>query len=306
MSTAEERGARLRATLIGGTAVLMWGTLALLTTMSGRVPPFLLVALTFTVGFSLALAKWLILRDRGWRHLRQPVGVWALGIFGLFGYHAFYFTALRSAPAVEASLIAYLAPLLIILFSALLPGERLRWYHVLGAFTGLAGAVVLLAGGKGFGFQGIYWFGYLAAAACALIWSSYSVLSRRYAHVPTDIIGGYCGVAAILAILCHIAFERTIWPDGLEWLAILGIGLGPVGAAFYTWDHGCKRGDIKAVGAAMYLTPLLSTILLIAFGRAVPTWALAAACALITGGALIAAGDLLKMRNGVVRARRAP
>ncbi len=303
MSTAVDPGARLRATLIGGTAVVMWATLALLTTLSGRVPPFLLVALSFTIAFSLALAKWLILRDRGWRHLRQPAGVWALGIFGLFGYHAFYFTALRSAPAVEASLIAYLAPLLIILFSALLPGERLRWFHVLGAVTGLTGAGVLLAGGKGFSFQGEYWFGYLAAAACALIWSSYSVLSRRYAHVPSDIIGGYCGAAAVLALIFHLAFEPTIWPDGLEWLAVLGLGLGPVGAAFFVWDHGCKRGDIKALGAAMYAAPLLSTILLVAFGRAAPTWLLAAACVLIAGGALVAAGDLLKRRKRVVRAR---
>lgn len=298
MSTAADPAARLRATLIGGTAVLMWATLALLTTLSGRVPPFQLVAMVFTIAFSLACAKWLILGDRGWRHLRQPAGVWALGIFGLFGYHAFYFTALRSAPAVEASLIAYLAPLLIILFSALLPGERLRWFHVLGALAGLAGAVVLLAGGGGFAFKGEYWFGYLAAAACALIWSSYSVLSRRYAHVPTDIIGGYCGAAAVLATLFHLAFEPTVWPDGFEWLAVLGLGLGPVGAAFFVWDHGCKRGDIKALGAAMYAAPLFSTILLVAFGRAAPSWALAAACALIAGGALIAAGDLLKRRKG--------
>ena len=290
-------GARLRATLIGGTAVLMWATLALLTVLTGRVPPFLLVALSFAVAFSLALAKWLIYRDRGWRHLRQPAGVWALGIFGLFGYHAFYFTALRSAPAIEASLIAYMAPLLIVLFSSLLPGERLRWFHVLGAGLGLAGAVFLVTGGNGFSFRGEFWFGYLAAAACAVIWSSYSVLSRRFAHVPTDIVGGYCGVTAILALLCHLAFESTVWPDGLEWLAVLGLGLGPVGAAFFAWDHGCKRGDIKALGAAMYGAPLFSTILLIAFGRAALTWPVAAACLLITGGALVAAGDLLRRRK---------
>ncbi len=298
MSEGESR-AHARATRIGGTAVLMWSTLALLTTLTGKTPPFQLVAMSFTIAFSLAAAKWLILGDRGWRHLRQPAGVWALGIFGLFGYHAFYFTALRSAPAVEASLIAYLAPLLIILFSALLPGERLRWFHVLGALAGLAGAVVLLLGGGGLSFQSAYWFGYLAAAACALIWSSYSVLSRRYAHVPSDIIGGYCGAAAVLAVIFHLAFERTVWPDGLEWLAVLGLGLGPVGAAFYTWDHGCKRGDIKALGAAMYVAPLLSTILLIAFGKAALTWPLVAASVLIAGGALVAAGDSLKRRKAL-------
>lgn len=287
---------RLRATLIGFTAVLMWAVLALLTTLSGTVPPFQLVAMSFTVAFALAAAKWVLARENPLKHLRQPPAVWLVGVYGLFGYHALYFTALRSAPAVEASLIAYLAPLLIILFSAFLPGERLRWFHLLGAAAGLAGAAVLVTGGKAeIGFQAAFLTGYLAALACALIWSSYSVLSRRFAHVPTDIVGGYCGAAALIGIACHLAFEATVWPQGgLEWLAVLGLGLGPVGAAFFTWDHGCKRGDIKALGASMYAAPLLSTIVLIAFGKAALTWAVAVACLLITGGAAIAAAGLFR------------
>jgi len=198
---ADTAGGQLRATLIGFTAVLMWAVLALLTTLSGTVPPFQLVAMSFFVAFALAAAKWLVARENPLKHLRQPPAVWLVGVYGLFGYHALYFTALRSAPAVEASLIAYLAPLLIILFSAFLPGERLRWFHLLGAAAGLAGAAVLVTGGKAtVGFKAEFLAGYLAALACALIWSSYSVLSRRFAHVPTDIVGGYCGAAALIGL----------------------------------------------------------------------------------------------------------
>jgi drug/metabolite transporter (DMT)-like permease len=60
-------------------------------------------------------------------HLREPPTAWALGVCGLFATRPLYFTALAHAPAVEASLIAYPGPLLLVLFSALLPGERLRW-----------------------------------------------------------------------------------------------------------------------------------------------------------------------------------
>lgn len=283
-----------RATLIGATAVLMWATLALLTTLTGRVPPFQLVAMAFSVAFALALGKWLIRGDDIGALLRQPAPVWALGIGGLFGYHFFYFMALRNAPPVEASLIAYLWPLLIVLFSALLPGERLKWVHLAGAAAGLAGAVLLVTGGGEVGFRREYWLGYLGAVACALTWSGYSVLSRRARAVPTDIVGGFCGVTAILAALCHLAFETTSWPQGVEWLAVLGLGLGPVGAAFFTWDHGVKRGDIRALGAFAYAAPLLSTVLLVAFGRAQASWALAGACLLIAGGAALAARDLLR------------
>ena len=170
----------IQATLIGTIAILLWGALALFTTWTGALPPFQMVALTFSVAFILALGKWLIRRENPLQYLRHPLPVWGFGICGLFGYHAFYFLALKNAPVVEASLIAYLWPLLIVLFSALLPGERLRWFHIVGTLAGLAGTVVLVTDGGAFSFKGEHALGYAAAGACALTWSSYSVLSRRF------------------------------------------------------------------------------------------------------------------------------
>ena len=51
--------ARLKATLVGGTAVLMWATLALFTALSGSVPPFQLTAMSFSVATLIGLALWL-------------------------------------------------------------------------------------------------------------------------------------------------------------------------------------------------------------------------------------------------------
>ncbi|HIK46016.1 MAG TPA: DMT family transporter, partial [Leptolyngbyaceae cyanobacterium M65_K2018_010] len=156
-------------TLIGFIAILMWATLALLTKLSGPVPPFQLTAMAFTVAFALGLAAWMRAAVNPWQYLRLPLRAWALGITGLFGYHLFYFIALSRAPAVEASLIAYLWPLLIVFFSALLPGERLRWFHGTGAIAGFAGAAVLMTKGQALSFEGQYLSGYLAALVCALI-----------------------------------------------------------------------------------------------------------------------------------------
>lgn len=295
MSATIDSGApaRLRATLIGGVAVLLWATLALFTTLTEGIPPFQLVALTFGIAFALAVAKWCAGGRAAFARLRQPAPVWLLGVVGLFGYHALYFTALGNAPAVEASLIAYLWPLFLVLFSALLPGEGLRWWHIAGTAAGLGGAALLVTSGGTMSFRAEYALGYGAALACALTWSSYSVLSRRFGQVPTDVVGGYCGATALLGLLFHLLLEQTRWPaDGVGWAAIAALGLGPVGAAFFVWDHGVKRGDIKALGAFAYASPLLSTVLLIAFGRAEASWSAIAACALITAGAIIASRDL--------------
>jgi drug/metabolite transporter (DMT)-like permease len=164
---------RLRATLIGFVAVLLWATLALFTTATGGVPPFLLLSLTFGIAFGVSLLRWLWLARWNSHALRllfrQPPAIWLLGIVGLFGYHALYFTALDHAPPVEASLIAYLWPLLLVLFSALLPGERLHWTHLAGGALGLVGAMLLVAqrGGGTVSFEAQYLTGYLAALGCA-------------------------------------------------------------------------------------------------------------------------------------------
>lgn len=285
---------RLRATLIGGIAVLLWGALALLTTWTGQVPPFQLIAMAFGIAYAMTLCVWAARGESPLRHLRHPPPVWLLGIGGLFGYHFFYFMALRNAPAVEASLIAFLWPLLIVCFSALLPGERLRWWHLAGAAMGLGGAALLVTGGGRLDFRPEFALGYGAALACALTWSTYSVVSRRFGAVPTDVVGWFCGASAVLGLVCHLAFETTVWPQGTQWLAVLGLGFGPVGAAFFTWDHGVKHGDIRALGAFSYAAPLISTLLLILFGQANATWAVAVACLLITLGAVLAAHDLLR------------
>ncbi|MBZ9699806.1 MULTISPECIES: DMT family transporter [unclassified Mesorhizobium] len=281
-----------RATLIGFSAVAMWALLALLTDASGKVPPFLLSAITFSIGTGVGLVARLFMpaADKSQRIPRQ---VWVIGIAGLFGYHFFYFTALRNAPAVEASLIAYLWPLLIVLGSALMPGERLAWNHIVGALLGLAGTVLIVTKGGGLAFDARYAFGYAMAAVCAVLWSSYSLLSRRFPSVPTSIVTWFCAATALLSLACHLALEETVLPASAgQWLAVLGLGLMPVGAAFYAWDVGVKRGNIQVLGAASYAAPLLSTLVLIAAGVAEPSLRIVAACVLITGGAALAAKSL--------------
>lgn len=268
----------------------MWSLLALFTTASGEVPPFQLLAMTFALGGLAGLAHWAV-RGVPAGLSRLPPIVWLTGIAGLFGYHFFYYTALRNAPPAQAGLIAYLWPMLIVAGSALLPGERLRWYHLAGVLLGFAGAAVLLAGEAFSQAPGGSWLGYGSAFACAFFWSAYSIISRAQKSAPTGAVAIYCLATAFLSALCHLLFETTVWPqDTTQWLAVLGLGLMPVGLAFYAWDHGVKHGNIQFLGSAAYFAPLLSTLILVLAGYAQASERLFLACLLIVAGALIASG----------------
>lgn len=279
---------RTKATLIGFSAVALWALLALFTVGSAPVPPLLLNALCFAIGGAIGLL-WVgrgegfaVLRGVSWK-------VYAFGTAALFGYHLVYFSALRLAPPAEASLIAYLWPLFIVLFSGLLPGESLRPLHVLGAVIAFAGAALIVARG-GISASAAALPGYGLAFLCALIWSGYSLISRRLGQVPTAAVAIYCLATALLSGLAHLALEETIWPAGpLGWASVLALGLGPVGLAFYTWDIGVKRGDIQMLGTASYAAPLLSTLALIGAGIASASLTLVLAAAMIAFGAFLAA-----------------
>jgi drug/metabolite transporter (DMT)-like permease len=280
------------ATLTGFAAVFMWSFLSLLTVASGTMPPFQLAAITFAIGGMIGVASW-VTRPSAARSLKQPPVVWVLGVGGLFGYHALYFAALRLAPPAEAQLFNYLWPLLIVLFSAFLPNEKLKSHHILGVLLGLAGTLVLIAGMRSVEIRQEYIVGYICALGAALAWSGYSVLSRPFKDVPSDAVAGFCLATAALSLICHLLFEQTVWPANmLQWLSVIALGIFPVGLAFYGWDRGVKFGDIRALGAASYAAPLFSTIFLVLAGYTEPRWSLGLAAILISLGGVVAAKDM--------------
>lgn len=273
------------ATLSGLLAIVLWSSLALLTTATDGLPPFEVLTLGFGFAAVLGFLRTALRGRGGWRQLRQPWSALGLTTAALFGYHALYFIALKRAPAVEANLLNYLWPLLIVLFAALLPDVRVRGLQIAGTLLGLVAAVVLVTRGSGFEIQPRYVPGYLAALGAAVIWAAYSVLNRRHAQVPSEAIIVACAMVALFGLLAHLGFEQTVMPCFSQWLVLALMGIGPVGAAFLLWDHGTKHGDIAVLGSLSYLAPLLSTLLLVLAGRAEPHWSQAVAIALLMLGA---------------------
>jgi len=267
-----------RSSLYALGAIALWAALASLGVALAHLPPFLLTGIALLIG---SVPAWPL-----WRQWRVPALTLALGVYGLFGFHFLLFLALRHAPAVEANLVNYLWPLLIVVLAPLLlPGLRLRAVHLLAALTGFAGAALAIAGGREL--AGGWAWGYLAAAASALVWATYSLWTRRVAHFPTAAIGLFALVSGLLSLACHLLLEPRVAPSGQDWALLVLMGLGPLGAAFYLWDRALKTGDPRRIGILSYLTPLASTVLLmLVTGRSLTPW-IAAAAALIIGAALV-------------------
>lgn len=275
------------AQLLALGAIALWSSLASLGVALAHVPPFLLTGLALLVGGLIALplsgfksAAWCV-----------PLPTLALGVYGLFGYHFLLFVALRQAPPVQANLVNYLWPLLIVVLApVMLPGMVLRWQHVVAALIGFAGAAVVILGAAGVqasvGFipAGAVW-GYLAAAGAAFMWASYSLLTRRVAHFSTAAIGTFAWVSGLLSLACHVLLEPSVHLSLRDGVLIVVMGLGPMGAAFFLWDKALKTGDARHIGILSYLTPLLSTALLLGVTGRSLTWPVGLAALMIVSAA---------------------
>ncbi len=274
------------STLLALGAIALWATLATLGLSLQHVPPFLLTGLALLVGSLIALP----LSGFQLSRWRVPLPTLALGVYGLFGFHFLLFLALRHAPPVQANLVNYLWPLLmVVLAPVFLPGMRLAPVHWVAALLGFAGAAVVILGGptaSGGTPSGWAW-GYLPALGSAFIWASYSLLTTRVAAFPTAAIGSFALISGLLSLLCHALLEPATSLSGRDWLLIGVMGLGPMGAAFFLWDRALKLGDARQIGILSYLTPLASTALLVAVSGRPFTWNIALAAAMIVGAALL-------------------
>ena len=221
----------------------------------------------------------------------MPPATLALGIYGLFGFHFLLFIALRLAPPVQANLVNYLWPLLMVVLAPLfLPRVKLRAVHVVAALLGFAGAAVAILGAAGATSNGWSW-GYLPALASAFIWASYSLATRRVPAFPTAAIGLFGLVSGLLSLLCHALLEAPVALSARDWMLVTAMGLGPLGAAFYLWDRALKLGDPRHIGILSYLTPLLSTALLLAVSGREFSPAIAIAALMIVGAAVLGTRD---------------
>lgn len=265
-------------------AVLLWATLASLATLLSDIPPFLLTGIGLLIGAAVSLP---VLRS-GIKPWKVPARTLLIGVYGLFGYHFMLFLALQTAPAVEANLVNYLWPLLIVLLSPLFTRYlSLNFRYVLAALSGFVGAVIAITyNSSALGSSSIE-VGYLFALAAAVIWATYSLATTKVPRFPTPAIGLFALVSGLLAIGAHFVFEPAASISSSDWILLVMLGAGPLGGAFYLWDAALKIGDPRRIGLLAFLTPLLSTVLLVLVSGHSLSWQLLVATALIVGGALL-------------------
>jgi drug/metabolite transporter (DMT)-like permease len=292
MTTSPKRVGRLTASLIGAVGVVLWATETMLVTLTTSIPPLQTVALAFMFSAAMSPAVWFLTGSHPLEAFRQPLRVWVFTVGSLVGYHSCIYYATQQAPPAAAALLQSTTPLMIVIGSAFLPGERLRWWHVVGALLGFVGVTLLVeTGGEGASAGSSIFYLALIGVAAGL-WGLYSVVARTLANVPSSALGVFYAACAVVTFAAHLLLETWVPPQPTEWLAVAGLGIFPMGLAIYFWDFGLKRGDIQALGAFSYVEPFIGAVLVALFTGAALSLSLVWSGLLVVTGAVIASAGL--------------
>jgi drug/metabolite transporter (DMT)-like permease len=286
---------KLLASLCGTVGILLWATETVLITFTTSIPPLQTVGLAFLFAALLSPLAWLITGDDPRAAFRQPPKVWLVMVGSLVGYHASIYYATQNAPPAAAALLQGTTPLMIVLGSAFLPGERLRWWHLLGAGLGFAGILLLIdTGGSGAADTTGAAFYLSVIGVSAALWGLYSIVSRSFGDVPSSALGVFYAASGVISLALHVGFEVWVPLSAPDWLAIVLLGFLPMGLALFLWDYGVKRGDIQALGAISYIEPFVGAALVAIVGQGTINASLAASGILVVCGALVASRGLLR------------
>ncbi len=270
-------------------AIICWASLASLGNLVIHLPPFYVLGVSFLTGSLLALRKP--------KEMFVDLKTTAWGTLGYYGYHFLLFYSFRFAPAIEANLINYLWPMLMVLLTPLFfPKTKLKYYHFFGALLATAGCIVLVFG-KGAEFQSNNIKGYLLALGAAFSWPIYSLGKKKMGSSSVWSVGGYCFLTGLLCFLTHFCIEPRVVLQWNDALILMVMGLGPFGFAFYAWDYSLLKGNPQVIGALSYLTPVLSTLGLVLFTDQMMTLPTALAMILIIAGASSGLLDFLLSKD---------
>ena len=286
------------STLYGLFSILIWSTtVAFVRSLSTEVGYFTAAACTYLTGGIISLG--IVAARRSFRNITAHSKKYLFGCGGLFvAYTICFYAALglseTDSQAIEAGLVNYLWPSMIILLSVPLLHRKARWPLIPGvviAFSGVATATLQKETVSIDTFLSNIrsnWLPYAAAFCAAVLWGLYSNLVRRWggrsgaSGVPLFI--GATGIAFL--ILVCIFPEDSNWSKRVlfEWAWMV---IFPTVLAYVFWDISMRKGNSILIALLSYFTPLISTFISCIYLKAESGILLWIGCVLVVCGALI-------------------
>lgn len=249
-------------------AGILWGTVGITSKILYEVTATTPLSIGF---FRLALsvpvlwsACWLTQRRRMFAVRRHDL--WLMLLTGIMTalYQLCYLASVERAGVAAATLITLCtAPVMVVLFSIIITGERPS-ARILWALAGaLAGTVVLVGFQDGGGAMNRNMSGKLLALGSAFGYAVITLTTRRLAgrYHPIQPIAVSFTIGAIVLFFVALAHGVVVHYSPLGWALLLYLGVIPTALAYVLFIAGMRHTTATVASIATFMEPLTSTIL---------------------------------------------
>lgn len=272
-------------------AILLWSSAASLITALNDIPPIELLALSHLFGF-FYVGFYRFYKNKSLKpFFSASIKNYLIGLLGVSFAILLYYIGMRNAPPLEANLLNYLWPILIVLISALVNKKRLSKKITLSVSMGFIGAFLLISKDSGLSFD--IQSGHIMAFTGAVLWAYFCVISKKI-NLNQDHMVLIFALSSIILLIASALFEDMAMPSTLVDYILL-ILLGTLATAYIFWNYAMKHGDADVIAVYAYIIPFFSNILLIAFGLAETSPRIYLAMTFIFGGIIVISFDKIKL-----------
>ena len=206
------------------------------------------------------------------------------GLFGFLGLHCVFY-AVAHLPLAEATVLQYMHPIFTALLAMLVLGESLGRGVVAG--IGLSVLGLLFVAQPDSAGLGLDPFGVAVALGGAFFSACAYVTVRRLASSEHPLVIVLYFPLVTVPLTLPAVLADPVWPLGLEWLALLGVGVfAQVGQVALT--HGMRHEPAARATALSYLQVVFAVLWGFGFFGELPAWATLLGAILILAGSFVA------------------
>jgi drug/metabolite transporter (DMT)-like permease len=204
--------------------------------------------------------------------LRDKIGLFLLGTFGVVGYHFFFFSSLRYTAVANSAIINAFNPVVTGFLAAVILKETLALKNYLGGLVAILGVLILLTDSHLAALLQLQFNpGDLLMLCAVLCWACYSILLRhlgkRYSGLAMSYYGALFGVAQLLLLVLPELWHSGLFElfGGLSWKSVVGVfymGIGASGIGYLLFTLSTQRiGPTKSTSIVYGCVPLWVALL---------------------------------------------
>jgi drug/metabolite transporter (DMT)-like permease len=181
------------------------------------------------------------------------------GLFS-FMYYAFYSMSLSLIPAMEASMLNYLFPIMILISAVPINKEHINAFKIIAIVFGFLGTLIIVSKGNLCIIHFSNLSGDLLGIGAALCWGLFTNFGMKNKRDPYLSIYIYTLESFVLSAIGLFTFSRFVVPDVLAFSGLIWIGLTVITGIFFLWFHILKVASVSFAASMSFLNPFVSLL----------------------------------------------